>query len=199
MKNVNDDNLYLSLSLSAIKVITKMCNFRVYDTIRDKRISLLSCKGISRLNSTTTKSQTQKVRWNTFWCTPFDRASRNFSPLGKKHKNPRLLVIRVASVNGFRVWPAQTLRARQGNQSAKRIGVSSFFLFFFRNSLERIVNKLARHNPDQGRDGIVSWKKRKNVARFSHPTFREPFESRRADGWRTDHLAVTTIVRRRCY
>lgn len=138
-----------------------MCNFRVYDTIRDKRISLLSCKGISRLNSTTTKSQTQKVRWNTFWCTPFDRASRNFSPLGKKHKNPRLLVIRVASVNGFRVWPAQTLRARQGNQSAKRIGVSSFFLFFFQNSLERIVNKLARHNPDQGRDGIVSWKKRK--------------------------------------
>lgn len=91
------------------------------------------------------------------------------------------------------------LRARQGNQSAKRIGVSSFFLFFFQNSLERIVNKLARHNPDQGRDGIVSWKKRKNVARFSHPTFREPFESRRADGWRTDHLAVTTIVRRRCY
>lgn len=123
-----------------------------------------------------------------------------FSPLGKKHKNPQCTHCDSSSSIGKWISRTQTLvplRAREGNQSDR-----CFFLFFsfFPRKFIRIVSLInLRHN--QGRDRVFRGKKEETPRDF--PVSRA-LRSKALSRWRPmvgglDHLAVTTIVRRRCY
>lgn len=96
-------------------------------------------------------------------------------------------------------WISCMARADPSSAAGKSIGKTDRCFLLFSFLFEIHSNASLINLRDITPTKVGTWKKRKNVARFSHPTFRKPFESRRADGWRTDHLAVTTIVRRRCY
>lgn len=149
-----------------------------------------------------TKSQMEHVLMHTF------RSSEPqfFPPLERNTRIPSVLtdVIRVvASVNGFRVRRPSSLfeRGREINRIAFR-----FFLFFsfFPRKFIRIVSLInSRHK--QGRDRVFRGKKRRNASRFSRfPNVSRALRSKALSRWRPmagglDHLAVTTIVRRRCY
>lgn len=192
-----------------------MCNFRVYDTIRDKRISLLSCKGVSRLNSTTTKSQTQKSQMEHVLMHTFRSSEpQYFSPWKETQESPPCtrdsssIGKWISRVPRADTRPSISLRAREANQSVKSFfPFFSLFLFFKIHSNVSLINLRDITRPTKVGDWIVSWKKKKKKKKKTSRDFpiqnvsravRKPCPGE-ADGWRTDHLADTTIVRRRCY